>query len=64
MACMNTKFLSTWRSTDSRKAWPLLSRRLNRLVRQKPMRRLPARDRSSSTFASTDVGGVGSDSVT
>ena len=35
-----------WRSTDWRKAWPLLSSRLKRLVRQKPISRLPARDRS------------------
>ena len=46
-----------WRSTDWRKAWPLLSSRLKRLVRQNPMSRLPARERSAITLASAVVGG-------
>ena len=36
---------------------PLLSSRLNRLVRQKPMRRRPARERSARVLASAGVGG-------
>ena len=51
MACRKTKLRRMCRSTDWRNAWPLLSRRLNRFVRQKPMSRLPARDRSAMTFA-------------
>ena len=36
---------------------PLLSSRLNRLVRQNPMRRRPARERSARVLASAGVGG-------
>ena len=53
-----TKLRRMCRSTDCMKAWPLLSSRLNRLVRQKPISRLPARDRSSMIFASAGVGGL------
>ena len=58
MAWRKTKLRRMWRSSERRKAWPLLSMRLSRLVRQKPMRRLPARERSSRIWVSACVGGV------
>ncbi len=42
---------------DCKKAGPPLSNRLNRLVRQKPISRLPARDSPSKVRASAAVGG-------
>ena len=64
MAWRKMKFRRTCRSNDSRNACPLLSRRLSRLVRQKPMRRLPARDRSARILPSVGVGGVSGEDVT
>ena len=59
MAYSDTKLRTMWRSTESSKAAPELSRRLYRLVRQKPLSWAPALDSEAMSLDSGGVGGSG-----